>query len=108
MTRPETETLETLFAAARADPPGLSDRLLATLEAEALAAQPRVRRRWLAAIGGLTGLGSLVTATLAGVWIGVVGPEGLAVPVETMLGVDTAAVAEGFGPGWEWAEGDNG
>jgi len=114
MTRPETDMLEDMFEAARAAPPAMPDSLMARLEADALAMQPRAAGRgwwaWLAGIGGPAGLGGLVTATLAGVWIGAVGPESFADPVERFLGLSVSGEADTLldlsGFGWDSVEGE--
>lgn len=76
MTQPENFDLEALFEDARAQPPQMSQDLSERIAADALRHLPVVPlwRRLLDAIGGAAGLGGLVTATVAGVWIGVAPP----------------------------------
>lgn len=80
----DEERLEALFAAARANPPAPSEALMARVLADAEVERPRDRRAlpaarralaprragWLGALGGWRGLGGLVTATVAGLWVG--------------------------------------
>lgn len=80
----DDRALESLFDAARADPPNAPDALMARVIADAQAFQPQTARRgwrawqgWLRAIGGLPALGGLVTATCVGFWLGVAPPEGI-------------------------------
>ncbi len=78
------EDLGRLFQSARADVPAPDEAFLASLEqtaAEAVA-QPkvaRVRTGWMPQIrsllGGWSGMGGLVAATAAGVWIGMAPPS---------------------------------
>lgn len=86
------EQLETLFTAARRTGPDPSADLLARVMQDALAVQaeaghpkgsaaPRGRLAQLRdAIGGWPAMGGLVTATAAGIWIGISPPD----PIETL------------------------
>lgn len=100
MTRPDLDKLEDHFAAARADPPVAPQGLLDQIEADGRARQPRsLPPRWrtlLKGIGGPAGLGGLVTATCAGIWIGATGPAPLAEPVESFLGVSMMDETDAF------------
>lgn len=107
--------LESLFDAARADPPHVPDALLARVIADAQTFQPEIARTgwhaWrgrLRAIGGLPALGGLVTATCVGFWLGVAPPEGLPDLAGLVLGqqestvLETATDLTGFG--WDIEE----
>lgn len=76
MTQPDKFDLEALFEDARAQPPQMSGGLVARIAADAVAQMPTLPlwRRAMAAVGGPAGLGGLVTATVAGFWIGVAPP----------------------------------
>ena len=90
--------LDDLLAQARTVEPPLPSRLVARIEADALAEQrgwaadirrpaPRPRRRWtgwVAALGGGGVLAGLATATLAGVWLGVAQPAPVLALTQTM------------------------
>jgi hypothetical protein len=94
MTQPDRFDLEAALEAARAAPPQMSAALAARIGDDALHYLPRERlwRRILAAVGGPAGLGGLVTATVAGFWLGVAPP---AQTVDPLLLFGTAdAVAE--------------
>ncbi len=83
--------LDEIFAAGRAETPAPSEALLARILADAqgvqeaglAAARPRAAprpspwARFAEALGGWTSLAGLVTATLAGVWLGFVSPDQL-------------------------------
>ncbi|QFT59248.1 hypothetical protein FIU94_10465 [Sulfitobacter sp. THAF37] len=105
--------LEALFAEARAHPPRVPDRLLARVAEDAQRLQPRAaratqRRGWWAVLGGLPGLGGLVTATCVGFWLGVAPPEGVPDFADQMLGsqaVAEEAVPDFSGFGWDSEEG---
>lgn len=108
------DRLEGLFQEARAEPPGVSDALMARVLADAEAVQPKAGLRgwrgWVAAFGGLPALGGLVTATCVGFWLGVAPPEGLPDLAAVVLGTDTLAEealdAPGLsGFGWDIGEG---
>ncbi len=82
-TEAEIEALLDTLADESAEP---SDALMASVMDDALARQPRIssgRRRdgfltqLFSAVGGWGGLGGLVAATCAGVYVGVSPPEGL-------------------------------
>ncbi len=101
--------LETAFSRARAEPPMATDGLLARITADALALRRPVRR-WrslLAAIGGPAGAGGLVTATVAGFWLGFAPPDDAVDPL-VLIGAmqladdDTAGL---LGLGWDNEEG---
>lgn len=106
--------LESLFEEARANPPTVSDALMARIVTEAQAVQPRPARRgigqWIAAVGGLPGLGGLVTATCVGFWLGFAPPEAVPDLAGVILGSETYAELddgeiEVFGFGWDVEEG---
>lgn len=105
--------LDAMFDSARADPPAVSQALMARVLADAQAAQPRARRDlagWLSRIGGLPALGGFVTATCVGIWIGVAPPETLPDLGGAVLGVEFTAQADDFadeadGFGWDIEEG---
>lgn len=110
--------LESLFDAARADPPRVPEVLMARVIADAQTFQPNIARTkwqgwqgwqgWLRAIGGLPALGGLVTATCVGFWLGVAPPEGLPDLAGQVLGqqdstaLETATALTGFG--WDIEE----
>jgi len=107
--------LESLFDAARADPPQVPEALMARVIADAQTFQPNIARTrwqgwqgWLRAIGGLPALGGLVTATCVGFWLGVAPPEGLPDLAGQVLGqqdstaLETATGLTGFG--WDIEE----
>ncbi|MEO1238372.1 MAG: hypothetical protein AAFW64_01690 [Pseudomonadota bacterium] len=75
------DPLETFFEAARATAPTPGADLTARVLADAAAAQPappvsvrRAKPSWFGALGGWPALAGLVTATVAGVSIGVADP----------------------------------
>lgn len=96
--------LEGLFAAARAAAPQPSTALLARIEADGLREQARhaqparaapkanLLARLLAALGGVPVAAGLVTATLVGVWIGLVQPAPLTVLTDRLGGGLSGAV----------------
>jgi hypothetical protein len=87
--------LEALFQEARAMPPQMPEELMARVLADAEALQPAPRavrggwRAWIAALGGLPGMGGLVTASCLGFWLGVAPPTGLPDLAGTVLGVES-------------------
>ena len=93
MTQPEKFDLEALFEDARAQPPQMPDGLAERIVADALAHQPRgpLWRRVMAAVGGPAGFGGLVTATVAGLWIGVAPPLDAVDPLVLFGAVESAA-----------------
>lgn len=105
------ETLEGLFAQARADPPQVSAALLARVvqDAQHMQAEPRGRvRNWWRALGGAPGWGGLVMATCVGFWLGVAPPEGMPYLADQIMGQDvyvkdTTTDMTGFG--WDSEEG---
>ena len=94
----ELDALEDLFAQARTGsgevPEPLRDRVLdqALAHQAALQTPPPARRAepiWRqlqAALGGWTGLGGLVTACAAGVWLGFAPPPGWTDPATVLMG----------------------
>ncbi|MCU9847770.1 hypothetical protein OEZ60_07090 [Defluviimonas sp. WL0024] len=100
------ERLEAFFEAARREPPVPTEALLARIHADArqvqdvarpVAAQvPRVplRARLAQALGGWQGLGGLVTATAAGLWIGYAGIADPASYGGDILGLEPIASVE--------------
>lgn len=106
--------LEALFEDARRDPPGVPAALMARVleDAAALQTQPArpVWRGWLAALGGLPGMGGLITATCVGFWIGLAPPDALPDVAGQLLGAELSSEAEvDFGTlasfGWDIEEG---
>ena len=107
--------LETFFEAARAAPPAVPDALMAAVLADAGAVQAAPKNSgwgaWLANLGGLPGLGGLVTATCVGFWLGVAPPEvmpdlaGFVLGTEAVLedGLASEPGLDGFG--WDLDEG---
>lgn len=88
MTEPKQPAgLETFFDAARQEAPAPPGDLLARIEAQALAEQPRpgagrspvrgLPGQLRLALGGWPGLAGLAAACAAGVWIGVSPPDSL-------------------------------
>ncbi len=78
MTDPNDDMLDDIFAEARAVAPTPSDDLMARVLPDAtspqpVSAPPRRMRLW-EMIGGWPALGALVTATVAGVWVGIAPP----------------------------------
>ncbi len=104
MTMAENDTeLDRLFAAARQNRDHLPDDLAIHMmtDAEAVrmerlkpksAPAQRLRRRILDAIGGWQGLGGLVAASAAGVWIGFAAPGFLPDPANLWMPQDTVFV----------------
>lgn len=95
----DSRELDLLFATARAHRPDPSAALLSRIAADAEAlqrrpqgavrpARPGLFGQMRAALGGWPALGSLATATVAGVWVGISPPEDLSLAAETMLGLD--------------------
>lgn len=91
--------LERVFAAARADSPLPSSRLVAAVLADAdalhqarvaVARAPRALPRrgrwagWIADLGGTGVMAGLVTATLAGLWLGVTQPAPVSALTQTL------------------------
>ena len=107
--------LEDFLAAARAAPPQVPEALMARVMADAEAARPRpadagLIRGWFAALGGLPGLGGLITATCVGFWLGLAPPDGLPDLAAGLLG-STAELEQLLGApgetgfGWDIGEG---
>ena len=121
MTRDRDDILmDNLFAEARAHPPvpsqALMARILADAEAEAVGVSLSGTgwragwRAWLVALGGLPGLGGMVTATCVGFWLGLAPPEGLPDLAGQVFGDEMAAQEEMIVPGltgfgWDFEEG---
>lgn len=96
--------LDALFSEAKRAPIDPSADLMARILADAQAAQPAepviavprgavsagMLSRLLTMLGGWAGVASLSAATVAGVWIGVAGPETLTDPLFTVLGSESA------------------
>ncbi|WP_299830760.1 hypothetical protein [uncultured Roseobacter sp.] len=111
----ETEALDAWFDAARAHPPEVPQALMARVLADADVLQPTqdrhdvVRlglRAWVAdLLGGWQGMGGLVAAATAGVWIGWSPPETLPDAGALILGYESAEVmsttAELTSFGWD-------
>lgn len=110
MTQRDNFDLEATFDAARAGPPQMPDGLLARIVADAEAVQPQVPlwRRLMAAVGGPAGLGGLVTATVAGFWLGVAPPHDNVDPLVLIGVIELAAdddMTDLLGFGWYSEEG---
>ncbi len=92
MTQPDGFDLETVFEAARAAPPQMSDALSMRIIADAEKLQPArpLWQRLMNAIGGPAALGGLVTATIVGFWFGVSPPDSVLDPITLLGGVDQA------------------
>jgi len=100
----DPDFLDDFFAAARKTRPEPGADLLARVQADALAMQPVAGARaaparpglWaqiVAALGGWPAVAGLATATVAGVWIGVAQPAGLADSLSAVLyGSETLSV----------------
>lgn len=107
--------VDAMLAAARAQPLAVPDALMARVLADAARLQPKqgaqTRHRpgiWLrisALFGGWQGIGGLVAATCAGVWIGWNPPAALPDAGALILGYDSAAAmgtqAELTSYGWD-------
>lgn len=93
MTQPETFDLEVLFENARAQPPKMPDGLSDRIVTDALTHLPQLPlwRRVMAAVGGPAGFGGLVTATVAGFWIGVAPPVDTVDPLVLFGAIESAA-----------------
>ena len=101
--------LDAHFREARTREPRASADLMARILADAEAAQsglqeppvrgpevhiPRVSGGWLAALGGWPVLAGLSASALAGVWIGVAPPAGVAETATAILADDTGYVID--------------
>ncbi len=84
------DALEALFEEARANPPAVPEGLMTRVAADAEWMQPRRSswRDWLANLGGLPGLGGLITASCVGFWLGVAPPEGIPDLAGSVLGAE--------------------
>ena len=101
MATEQNDPLEDFFEAARNDAPQLGDavqaRILADADAVLATGQAPVKRRsrllvlW-DGLGGWPAMAGLVTATVAGVWIGISPPE----MVETLINMQTVDYLPGF------------
>ncbi|WP_298857727.1 hypothetical protein [uncultured Sulfitobacter sp.] len=106
MTQRDTFDLEALFEDARANPPQMRSDLSARILADAETQMPRVPlwRRVMGAVGGPAGLGGLVTATVAGFWIGVSPPVDTVDPLVLFGAVESTAAYELTDlTGFDWA-----
>ncbi|UWR23500.1 hypothetical protein [Sulfitobacter sp. S190] len=108
--RDDDDMLEDVFMQARAAPPVMPDALVRRVLADAATVQPRAPwwQQMLRAVGGPAGVGGLVTATVAGFWIGLAPPAQALDPL-ALVGTDTAAEAELPGLvafGWDLDEED--
>ncbi|WP_299739354.1 hypothetical protein [uncultured Roseobacter sp.] len=111
----ETVEVDALLKAARDPVPDVPDGLMARVLADAAALQPTqmgVMRekpglwmRWTDLLGGWQGMGGLVAATCAGVWIGLNPPAALPDAGVLLLGYETADIttttAELTSFGWD-------
>jgi hypothetical protein len=103
--------LDELLVQARAAPPSVPERLAARVIADAAAVQP-ARGLWpmlSEMLGGLPGLGGLVTATCVGIWLGIAPPENLPDLTGEILGFETVTdedleVVDLTGFGWDIGE----
>ena len=105
---PALAEVDALLSAAQNAPPAVSDDLMATILADASQVQtgflpPEMPARrqggfasLLAVLGGGFGVGGLVTAGLAGVWIGVAPPAFLPDPLELTSATSTSELFDGF------------
>lgn len=113
-TDPHMKDLDALLASSQAPAP--SQDLMVRILHDALAEQPvpmaGQRRSWMARfaplIGGWQGLGGLVAATCAGLWIGISPPDNLPEGLSAFLNVQDMTVQQdpglnGFG--WDLEEG---
>lgn len=107
------DTLDSLFAEARAHPPALPDALMARVLEDAQRLQPAVPRSgwigWLRALGGGPGIGGLVMATCVGFWLGVAPPAVMPDLAGELLNIQTETSPETGGDltafGWDIEEG---
>lgn len=105
--------LDALFDVARAgrDAPQPTPDFMARVLADALAEQARFTapvgparvprwRQFLAAIGGWPAMGGLVTAAVAGLWLGISPPAALSdLGLAALTGTGAASDLDGFTPG---------
>lgn len=105
--------LEAHFRAARDFPAEPGADLLARVMADAEATQERLSRQapvevparsgrlaeMFRALGGWPAVAGLSTATLAGIWIGVAAPDGLATTAVALMGAGEAAYVIDLEPG---------
>lgn len=89
--------LDDLFAAARQAAPDPSDTLMARIVADAAREMPRPAPAtpgvWATlwdGLGGWIGAGGLAAATVAGLWIGIAPPAGLADMASGLWGTSTS------------------
>lgn len=107
-------SVDAMLAAAKAAPPAVPDALMARVLADADALQPRPAAPAVApglwirlsdAFGGWQGMGGLVAATCAGIWIGWSPPTALPDAGALILGYESAEVlstdAEWTSFGWD-------
>lgn len=103
------EDMDLFFDAARAAAPQPSADLMARIMADAEAQQPvavplaprqhpGIIRGFLAAIGGWPAMAGMMTATVAGLWIGVNPPTGLEDIASTFLGSKTTEYLSDYMP----------
>ena len=112
---PQDETLEALFAEARALRPAPSADLMSRLLADAerdrprpVATRPSARgawREWIAALGGWPAMGGLVAATVTGVWIGAAPPPELSSLLPSLWGEPVSVTVEADEDPLNWLEG---
>jgi hypothetical protein len=115
------DDLDALFAEAVADPTAKpSTDFMSRILGDAMTHQPMpqavaapIWQQFKMMIGGWQGMGGLVAATFAGLWIGINPPNGLPTQFDTFLNYETTASyleddsdgAELFGFGWDMEEG---
>lgn len=110
MTQNNDQDLEAAFAAARAAPPQMPPGLMARISLDAAANQRSVPlwRRVMVALGGPVAMAGLVTATVAGFWLGVAPPQATVDPLVLIGAVDLEAedeMADVLYAGWYSDEG---
>lgn len=97
--------LDQLFASARRDRPALPDDLAVRIQTDAEAVRlgrlrPARQPRWariLSSVGGWQGMGGLVAASAAGIWIGFSAPGFLPDPANLVTAQDTSYLVADLG-----------
>ncbi|MEO3415406.1 hypothetical protein AAFO92_12180 [Roseovarius sp. CAU 1744] len=107
----ENKMLESYFQAANEVAPEPSGRLMSRVLEDALAAQPASEalrsapvvgglwRDFLRAVGGWPAMAGLVSATVAGLWLGIAPPAALPGATIAYLGLDDASYPVDAAPG---------
>ncbi len=107
--------LEDLFAEARQSRPELPQDLAVRIETDAEAmrlgrlseaphAHPRRMLDWISGIGGWQGLGGLLAASAAGVWIGFSAPSFLPDPADLLVNQETTYLMADLSLGIDYLE----